>query len=223
MEISSAHPLLHSKFLKPLISFPAPPSLPIFQCKASFLASNSALSQSSKSFLTQLQGVGIKTRQQWSVGAIHASKAENPPTDVSERWLLVPVGDGDTRHIGYNVKMPDAFEIASGEVTVGRLPEKADVVIPVATVSGLHARIQKKQGNLLVTDLDSTNGTFIDEKRLRPGVVSTASTGSRIIFGDIHLAMFRVSKLNTVEVASKAEEYEDKQETDKPTETTETG
>lgn len=51
------------------------------------------------------------------------------------------------------------------------------------TVSGLHARIQKKQGNLLVTDLDSTNGTFIDEKRLRPGVVSTASTGSRIIFG----------------------------------------
>lgn len=35
--------------------------------------------------------------------------------------------------------------------------------------------------------------------------------------------MFRVSKLNTVEVASKAEEYEDKQETDNPTETTETG
>ncbi|XP_040992771.1 uncharacterized protein LOC121239569 [Juglans microcarpa x Juglans regia] len=222
MEISSAHPLLHSKFPKPLISFPAPSSLPFFQCKASFLSSNSALSQSSKSFLTQLQGVGTKTRQQRSVGAVHASKAESPLTDVSERWLLVPVGDGDTRHIGYNVKMPDAFEIASGEVTVGRLPEKADVVIPVATVSGLHARIQKKQGNLLVTDLDSTNGTFIDEKRLRPGVVSTASSGSRIIFGDTHLAMFRVSKLNAVDVTSKAEEYEDKQETDNPNETTET-
>lgn len=92
MEISSAHPLLHSKFPKPLISFPAPPSLPFFQCKASFLASNSVLSQSSKSFLTQSQGVGIKTRQQRSVGAIHASQAESPPKDVSERWLLVPVG-----------------------------------------------------------------------------------------------------------------------------------
>lgn len=44
-----------------------------------------------------------------------------------------------------------------------------------------------------------------------------------LLLGDIHLAMFRVSKLNTVEVASKAEEYEDKQETDNPTETTETG
>nr|KYP44326.1 FHA domain-containing protein At4g14490 family [Cajanus cajan] len=79
--------------------------------------------------------------------------------------------------------MPGAYVIASSEVTVGRVPDKADLVIPVATVSGVHARIQKKQGNLLVTDLDSTNGTFINEKRLRPGVVTTISSGSVIIFG----------------------------------------
>lgn len=51
------------------------------------------------------------------------------------------------------------------------------------TVSGLHARIKKKGGVLLVMDLDSTNGTFIDEKRLRPGVVATVSPGSCITFG----------------------------------------
>ena len=51
------------------------------------------------------------------------------------------------------------------------------------SVSGVHARIQKKGGNLLVTDLDSTNGTFIDEKKLKPGVVATVSSGSSIIFG----------------------------------------
>lgn len=56
-------------------------------------------------------------------------------------------------------------------------------LILALAVSGVHARIQKKQGNLLVTDLDSTNGTFIDEKRLKPGVVATASPGSCIIFG----------------------------------------
>lgn len=50
-------------------------------------------------------------------------------------------------------------------------------------VSGLHARIQKKEGNLLVTDLDSTNGTFIDDKRLRPGAVATLSSGSCVTFG----------------------------------------
>lgn len=112
--------------------------------------------------------------------------------------------------------MPDAFEIASSEVTVGRLPEKADVVIPVATVSGIHARIQKKEGNLLVTDLDSTNGTYIDDKRLKPGVAANVPSGSLLIFGDIHLAMFRVSKLENVESASKPEESEEKAETSSP-------
>ncbi|CAL1366234.1 unnamed protein product [Linum trigynum] len=134
-----------------------------------------------------------------------SSAAETTSTTtatVQERWILVPVGDGDSSHIGFEVKMPGAFEIASNEVTVGRVPEKADMVIPVATVSGVHARIQKKGGNLLVTDLNSTNGTFIGEKRLRPGVAYTLASGDVVIFGDINLAMFRASKLENVEVAS---------------------
>lgn len=53
------------------------------------------------------------------------------------------------------------------------------------SVSGVHARIQKKEGNLLVTDLDSTNGTFIDDKKLKPGVVATVSSGSSITFGTL--------------------------------------
>lgn len=52
-------------------------------------------------------------------------------------------------------------------------------------VSGLHARIRKKDGNLLVTDLDSTNGTFINDKRLTPGVVATLSPGSCVTFGKL--------------------------------------
>ncbi|ESQ46057.1 hypothetical protein EUTSA_v10000320mg [Eutrema salsugineum] len=112
-----------------------------------------------------------------------------------ERWLLQPVGDGDTRHIGYKVDMPAPFEISSGQVTVGRLPEKADVVIPVATVSGVHATIDTKGDNLLVTDMNSTNGTFIEDKRLIPGVASPAFPGTRITFGDTNLAIFRVFKL----------------------------
>ncbi|KAB1202624.1 Zeaxanthin epoxidase, chloroplastic [Morella rubra] len=218
----TAHSLSHAKLPKPLIKFSSPPFLPLLQSKASFLASSSVPFQPSRAFVAQLQCVGIKARQQRNLGAIHASETESPPTDIAERWLLVPVGDGDTRHIGYNVKMPNAFEIASNEVTVGRLPEKADVVIPVATVSGLHARIQKKEGNLLVTDLDSTNGTFIDDKRLRPGAVATLSSGSCVTFGDTHLAMFRASKVKKVEAANEANESGDKPETDNPTETTAT-
>lgn len=54
-----------------------------------------------------------------------------------------------------------------------------------STVSARHARIKKREDNLLVTDLDSTNGTFINEKRLRAGVVSAAPPGSLITFGTV--------------------------------------
>ncbi|KAH7561356.1 hypothetical protein JRO89_XS10G0215600 [Xanthoceras sorbifolium] len=171
----------------------------IFQSKKS-----SSLVVSSTSI--PLHGLRIQAKNQRNlVAAIYSSEADITSTStltstvVSETWLLEPVGDGDTKHIGFKVEMPDAFEISSDEVTVGRLPEKADMVIPVATVSGVHARIQKKGGNLLVTDLDSTNGTFVDDKRLRPGVVSPVSSGSCITFGDTHLAIFRVSKLEKKE------------------------
>ncbi|XVE59744.1 hypothetical protein DITRI_Ditri05aG0071800 [Diplodiscus trichospermus] len=159
-------------------------SPPFLHSKASLAASNLAIPfQSSKNYGSKLKFDGIKSRRQRNVGVIHASEGESTSTEVSDRWLLEPAGDGDTRHIGFKVQMPDAFEIASNEVTVGRLPDKADVVIPVATVSGIHARIQKKGGNLLVTDLDSTNGTFINDQRLRPGVVSKVPSGSFLIFG----------------------------------------
>ncbi len=42
------------------------------------------------------------------------------------------------------------------------------------------------------------------------------------MLGDTHLAMFRVTKLENVEAASKAEEPEDKLETDNPTAKSET-
>ncbi|QHO36915.1 Zeaxanthin epoxidase [Arachis hypogaea] len=140
-------------------------------------ATSLSVGVSHKCLFSQLPSLRLKSKG-LALGAIHASAS-----DASQKWLLQPVGDGDTRHIGFKVEMPGAYEIASREVTVGRVPEKADLVIPVATVSAVHARIQKKQGNLLVTDLDSTNGTFVDDKRLRPGVVTTVSPGSNITFG----------------------------------------
>ncbi|GAA0183035.1 RNA splicing factor [Lithospermum erythrorhizon] len=126
----------------------------------------------------------------------------------STRWLLQPIGDGDSRHIGFKTAMPGAIEIASNTVTVGRVPDKADVVIPVPTVSAMHARIRKTEENLVITDLDSTNGTFIDERRLTPGVPYAALPGNKITFGDTHLAIFMLSKLENAEDFPEAKETE---------------
>ncbi|OAY85774.1 hypothetical protein ACMD2_16788, partial [Ananas comosus] len=127
--------------------------------------------------------ISFKKERRYVLTPLRCSLGESPSTasssssssssaSASERWLLEPAGDGDSRHIGYRVPLPDAFEVASDTVTVGRLPENADVAIPVATVSRIHARLEKKKGNLFVTDLDSTNGTYIGYEKLKPGAAT---------------------------------------------------
>ncbi|KAI3409510.1 FHA domain-containing protein [Psidium guajava] len=220
MELTSQS-LSHARLLpKPLVTCctsSLSASAPVFPSRVSVPAYTSLLLNCSTSYSKQLRGAAnIRDKHQERIlGPVHASSDAGRPSSAdvaAERWLLQPVGDGDSRHIGFKVEMPGAFEIASSVVTVGRLPEKADMVIPVATVSSLHARIQKKEGSLLVTDLDSTNGTFIDDRKLRPGVAANVSPGSSITFGDTHLAMFRVSKLQTVDASTEAEELAEKPE-----------
>ncbi|KAL3625723.1 hypothetical protein CASFOL_030252 [Castilleja foliolosa] len=132
-------------------------------------------------------------------GFINVADYEYDNGPLTVRWLLQPIGDGDSSHIGYNIEMPGPIEISYNVVNVGRDGEKADIVVPVPTVSALHARIQITEDNLLITDLDSTNGTFIDERRLQPGVIATALPGDIITFGDTNLAIFKVYKLEKEE------------------------
>ncbi|XP_060197086.1 uncharacterized protein LOC132626288 [Lycium barbarum] len=148
-------------------------------------------------------------RQLRHFGAIHASVAESNSTTGSVTWALEFIGDGDTKHIGSPTAKPRSLEIPSGAVTVGRVADKADVVIPVPTVSGVHARLQNMEEYLVVTDLDSTNGTFIGEKRLQPGVAAAALPGSIVTFGDTNLAIFRVAKLEKLETTASDSEPEE--------------
>ncbi|PIN24920.1 Zeaxanthin epoxidase [Handroanthus impetiginosus] len=190
------------------VSYAKPNSLSaaFFPAKSTFVAHKSVnfvgyncLPRKLKCSATQLR----------NFGAISASDSESSLTNGSVRWLLEPIGDGDSRHIGYKIAIPGAFEIFSDVVTIGRVPEKADIVIPVPTVSAMHARIEKTEECLLITDLDSTNGTFIDERRLEPGVVATASPGNLITFGDTNLAIFKVYKLEKEEFTQSETEPEE--------------
>ncbi len=50
--------------------------------------------------------------------------------------------------------------------TVGRKPDN-DIVIDNPAISGHHCRISLQGGTYFVEDLDSTNGTFVNEKRIK--------------------------------------------------------
>jgi pSer/pThr/pTyr-binding forkhead associated (FHA) protein len=55
-------------------------------------------------------------------------------------------------------------------VKIGRVPP-ADVVLPHKSVSREHCIIGLANDELFVTDLNSTNGTFIDGERIRRATV----------------------------------------------------
>jgi len=69
------------------------------------------------------------------------------------------------------------------DLLVGRIPS-ADIQIPVTEVSSRHARISPRGAGAVLTDLNSTNGTFINgEKRVPPGTELPLETGVRVCIG----------------------------------------
>eukprot|EP00210_Caulerpa_lentillifera_P004770 g4554.t1 len=117
--------------------------------------------------------------------------------DFESGWHL---GDNKTDHIG-GVQAPVVSEVKlnSGVYEVGR-EKPADVVIPVPTVSARHALIRISETEVTVTDLESTNGTFINKVELNPMRSEKLELGSEVIFGDEHLAMFQLVDEPTVDL-----------------------
>jgi pSer/pThr/pTyr-binding forkhead associated (FHA) protein len=74
------------------------------------------------------------------------------------------------------------------EMTVGRAAG-CGVALEDVTVSQLHARVFRRDGQLWVEDLGSTNGTFVNRKRV--GAPVTLRRGDRLQVGSTVLEVSR--------------------------------
>jgi pSer/pThr/pTyr-binding forkhead associated (FHA) protein len=80
------------------------------------------------------------------------------------------------------------FRMAPGATkTLGRAP-RADFVLEAALVSRLHCRLTATDSTIDVVDLDSTNGTYINDHRVRNG---TLASGDRLKVGRIEMTIAR--------------------------------
>lgn len=61
------------------------------------------------------------------------------------------------------------YPIAGDQIKIGR-EDDSDIVIDNAAVSRDHAKIEQAGGGYVVSDLNSTNGTFVNENRITQGV-----------------------------------------------------
>ena len=92
-------------------------------------------------------------------------------------WILKSTKDTDD---------PLAFRIAAGAIkTVGRAP-RADFIVDAALVSRIHCRLTATSDDLEVVDLASTNGTYVNDKRVKK---ASLEAGDRLRVGRVELVV----------------------------------
>jgi pSer/pThr/pTyr-binding forkhead associated (FHA) protein len=114
------------------------------------------------------------------------------PQRLSDTMFGVPVSRNTPPS---SMALPLAsFLFRSGELKGKRLPIKVpvvnigrgdynDVVISDPSVSTMHAKLQRREAIWILTDLGSTNGTFVEGERLTGEV--PLSPGTTLKFGDV--------------------------------------
>jgi pSer/pThr/pTyr-binding forkhead associated (FHA) protein len=73
---------------------------------------------------------------------------------------------------------------------IGKSRSQCDIVLSGDTISRKHARIERRMDGYYVTDLFSTNGTFLDGHRLESGQAVAMKDGAQLTIASTH---FRVS------------------------------
>jgi hypothetical protein len=81
------------------------------------------------------------------------------------------------------------FTILSGqEVRAGRDAAQCAIVLAEPRVSSVHATVRLDNGQLLVRDENSNNGTLVNGARVSPGVWSPVPQGSIVRFGPVEFS-----------------------------------
>ncbi len=70
------------------------------------------------------------------------------------------------------------------EISVGRV-QGNDLMLPKGNVSKRHARLLYREGRIIVTDLNSTNGTYVNRHRIKQATI--VREGDRLYIGDFVL------------------------------------
>ena len=83
------------------------------------------------------------------------------------------------------------FRLTPGAVkTIGRAP-RADFIVDAALVSRIHCRLTAGEEQLEVVDLSSTNGTFVNDKKISRAKLAS---GDRLRVGRVELTVEKGTK-----------------------------
>ena len=77
------------------------------------------------------------------------------------------------------------IRLTDGSLLIGKKKSRTDVCISHHTISRIHARVEKKDGGYFITDLNSTNGTFVNGEQLSPNETRPLNGGDQVQLADL--------------------------------------
>jgi pSer/pThr/pTyr-binding forkhead associated (FHA) protein len=121
-------------------------------------------------------------------------EVQEPAIPSASHWELHREG-GETIPLGF------------GECTLGRKEPASCVVEGDSYISGVHARLIATEDRLEITDLGSTNGTFVNEARLDPQQPWKLTSGDKLRLGQTTFVV--ENNRPTVSVGQEQEQMEE--------------
>ncbi len=76
----------------------------------------------------------------------------------------------------------------TAKIVIGRSPD-CDIVIDTKLASRAHAIIQKIRDDYFLKDTNSTNGTYLNGRRIPPDKYVKLNPGDKITVGSVNLAI----------------------------------
>jgi hypothetical protein len=139
----------------------------------------------------QLAGADILTTQNMDAGQEPEAVQQKTP---ASRPVAVTLNTWITLHLmdtGQVIPLNDRSEFTLGRISDGQ-PIMPDVDLSpyqayANGVSRLHAVIKQASHHILVMDLGSVNGTYVNGKRLNPNVEQTVNNGDIISLGKLKM------------------------------------
>ena len=98
----------------------------------------------------------------------------------------------------------EQIEFEKNEITIGRL-DGNDIVLAKGNVSKYHSKIVAKDGKLIVVDMKSTNGTFVNGKKIATPMVLKPT--DKIYIGDYIINVEPLEEREHTRTAPPEEEY----------------
>lgn len=106
---------------------------------------------------------------------MNAQQGTTGPLQKKEEYVLISQNPGRWNHI----------QLTQYPYIIGRAPDSCNIILDFPEISRLHGEFQKREDGIWLMDLNSSNGTYVNEIRLEANTPVPVKPGDRICFAYI--------------------------------------